>query len=126
MVEELRRVITQRLSETPGLVALVISDKDGVPILQASTEHTPAVDVCLRYQFLSSNAIISESSKKVELQDMKKSLMCYSDKQVLNIVQGQVILSIIAKADANTGLMENFAKIMSPMVEDVSKTVLLG
>ena len=37
MVEELRRVLVQRLTEMPDIVALVISDKDGVPILQAST-----------------------------------------------------------------------------------------
>ena len=124
MVEELRRVLTQRLAETPDVVALVISDKDGVPILQANTDNSPAVDVCLRYQFLSSNAIINDSSKKVKLQGMKKSLMCYNDKQILSVVQGQVILSLIGKPKANTGQMENLAKQLCPMVNDVSKAVL--
>ena len=124
MVEELRRVITQRLADIPGVVALVISDKDGVPILQANIDGSPAVDVCLRYQFLSSNAIVNDSSKKVKLHGMKKSLICYNDKQILSVSQGQVILSIIAQADANTGQMENFAKQMIPIVKDVSNVVL--
>ena len=124
MVDEIRRVLVQRLTEIPGIVALVISDKDGVPILQASTDNSPAVDVCLRYQFLSSNGIVNDSSKKVKLHGMKKSLVCYNDKQVLNVAQGQLILSIIGQADANTGQMENLAKQLHPIVKDVSKSVL--
>ena len=124
MVEELRRVLNQRLIELPGIVALVISDKDGVPILQVSTDNSPAVDVCLRYQFLSSNGIVDDSSKKVKLHGIKKSLVCYNDKQILSVAQGQLILSIIGQAEANTGQMENLAKQLHPVVKDVSKAVL--
>ena len=66
MVEELRRVLSQHIAEIPGILALVISDKDGVPILQANTDNAHTVDACLRYQFLSSHAIVKESSKKVQ------------------------------------------------------------
>ena len=124
MVEELRRVLVQRLTEMPDIVALVISDKDGVPILQASTDNSPAVDLCLRYQFLSTNAIISDSSKKVKLQGMKKSLISYNDKQILSFCQDQLTLSIIGHANSNTGQMENFAKQLFPVMKDVSRAVL--
>ena len=125
MVEELRTVVREKLAEhTPDIVAVVISDKDGVPILQASNDNSPGVDVCLRYHFLSSNAIINDCSKKVMLHGMKKSLTCYNDKQILSIVQGPVILSLIAKANANTGQMEHMAKYLLPMVKEVSKAVL--
>ena len=124
MVEELRRVLVQRLTEMPDIVALVISDKDGVPILQASTDNSPAVDLCLRYQFLSTNAIISDSSKKVKLQGMKKSLISYNDKQILSFCRDQLTLSIIGQATANTGQMENIAKQLFPVMKDVSRAVL--
>ena len=75
MVEELRKLVLEHLASGPGLVALVISDKDGVPILQASTDHSPNVEVCLRHQFLSSHSLINEASKKINFQEMKKSLM---------------------------------------------------
>ena len=35
MIEELRKLVETRLSEAPGLVAMVISDLEGVPVLQA-------------------------------------------------------------------------------------------
>ena len=124
MVEELRRVLIQRLAEMPDIVALVISDKDGVPILQASIDNSPAVDLCLRYQFLSTNAIISDSSKKVKLQGMKKSLISYNDKQILSFNKDNLTLSIIGQATANTGQMENLAKQLFPVVKDVSRVVL--
>ena len=124
MVEELRRVLIQRLAEMPDIVALVISDKDGVPILQASIDNSPAVDLCLRYQFLSTNAIISDSSKKVKLQGMKKSLISYNDKQILSFNKDNLTLSIIGQATANTGQMENLAKQLFPIVKDVSRAVL--
>ena len=124
MVEELRRVLSQHIAEIPGILALVISDKDGVPILQANTDNAHTVDACLRYQFLSSHAIVKESSKKVQLNGMKKSLVCYKDKQILSVMHGSLILSIIGKANANTGQMENLAKQMQPIVNDVSNAVL--
>ena len=124
MVEELRRVLSQHIAEIPGILALVISDKDGVPILQANIDNAHTVDACLRYQFLSSHAIVKESSKKVQLNGMKKALVCYKDKQILSVMHGSLILSIIGKANANTGQMENLAKQMQPIVNDVSNAVL--
>ena len=48
-MDELRRLLTLRLESVPGLLALVISDHDGVPILKASVEKSNVVEQCFRY-----------------------------------------------------------------------------
>ena len=51
-MEELRRLLTQRLEAVPGLLALVVSDRDGVPIIKASVDHNNVIDNCFRFETL--------------------------------------------------------------------------
>jgi len=47
-MDELRRLLTQRLDSIPGLLALVISDRDGVPVIKASIDHSNVIDQCFK------------------------------------------------------------------------------
>lgn len=48
-MDELRRLLTQRLDSVPGLLGLVISDRDGVPIIKASVEQSNVIEHCFRF-----------------------------------------------------------------------------
>jgi len=48
IMDELRRVLTQRLETVTGLLALVISDRDGVPIIKASSGRSEKIELCFR------------------------------------------------------------------------------
>ncbi len=47
-MDELRRVLIQRLETVSGLLALVVSDRDGVPIIEASSGRSEKIELCFR------------------------------------------------------------------------------
>jgi len=120
MIEELRKLMEIRLGESPGLVAVVISDLEGVPILQAQVEDSASADICLRFQFTSAQPAANDKCSSLGLEGHKKSLICYHDYMVLTVTQDTVALTLVATADANVAVMENFVKKLQPLVTDVA------
>ena len=119
------------MGEVPGMHGLVISDLDGVPVLQATcpaiastAAAAQATEACMRYQFNSAQSVVDEKVACLGLDKAKKSLAVYDDQQVLSVTQDRLRLTLIAGADANTGLLENFAKRLQPLVRDVSTAVV--
>ena len=47
-MDELRRLLTQRLDSIPGLLAVVVSDRDGVVIIKACIDQSNAIENCFR------------------------------------------------------------------------------
>jgi len=124
MIDELRKMVEERLTEVSGLHGLVITDKDGVPVLQVSAEGAPAsTESCMRYQFTSSKSAAEE--KYLNLNNLKRTLVHYQDLQILTVVHDQLLLSLIADAEASTGILENFAKRMEGLVSDIAKAVII-
>ena len=83
MVEELRRLVIRRASAVDGLLGVVISDKDGVPILKASVDQTAVVvDNCFRHQFLSISNTITEQAAKMVLGTTNHILAAFDQYQV--------------------------------------------
>jgi len=138
MIEELRKMVQDRLVEVSGLRGLVITDMDGVPVLQVSQETPPsggvgATEACQRFQFTSAHSIAEEKCGRLAMINCKRSLVHYQDQQVLTtVVNGstgsadRLVLSLIADAEANTGILENFAKRMQPLVSDIAKAVIVN
>lgn len=124
MIEELRKLMEIRLTESPGMVALVISDLEGVPILQAQTDNSTSAEICMRFQFTSTQIAANDKCSSLGLEGHKKSLICYHDHQVLTVSYETVVLTLVATADANVGVMENFAKKIQPLVSDVATTTI--
>jgi len=132
MIEELRKLVETRLSEAPGLVAMVISDLEGVPILQAQVAGgnnqggggEAVADICMRYQFTSAQAGANDKCGRLGLEGHKKSLVSYQDYQILTVSHHAVLLTVVASAKANAGIMDNFAKRMEPLVNDIATAVI--
>jgi len=134
MIEELRKLVETRLSESPGLVAMVVSDLEGVPILQAQAPNSqpqdnnktvlPPTDAMMRFQFTSSTSSANEKCARLGLEGHRRSLVSYQDYQVLSLTAGSLVLTVVAAAGANVGVMENFAKRMQPLVDDVATAVI--
>lgn len=125
MIEELRKLVEARLVDS-GLVAMVVSDLEGVPILQAQTDNTLSMDALVRFQFTSSQTAANEKCCRLGLEGHKRSLVSYQDYQVLSVTHDSVVLTVVAAAaaGANVGVMENFAKRMAPLVNDVATAVI--
>ncbi|XP_077861963.1 ragulator complex protein LAMTOR3-B-like [Saccoglossus kowalevskii] len=50
MAEELHKYLRRLLNKVSGLHAIVIADRDGVPVIKVATDHAP--DLALRPGFL--------------------------------------------------------------------------
>ncbi len=83
MVEELRRIVIQKAAAVDGLLGVVISDKEGIPILKAAVDQNAVVlDSCFRHQFLSISNTISEHAGKMCLGNTNHILSSFDHYQV--------------------------------------------
>nr|XP_032825057.1 ragulator complex protein LAMTOR3 isoform X2 [Petromyzon marinus] len=74
MAEDLKRYLYKQLVKVDGLHAIVISDRDGVPIIKVATENAP--ETALRPSFLGTFALATDQGSKLGL-SKNKSIVCY-------------------------------------------------
>ena len=101
-MEELRQHLSSHLTPESGLVGLVVSDSDGVPLVRASTAQCP--ESVTRPAFLAAFAGSSqEVGGKLGLGANTSLVAVYGQYQVIHHQHSQVILTMVAKSEANTG-----------------------
>lgn len=126
MVEELRRLVASRASGISGLMAVVISDRDGVPVIKAPVyDNSAVVDQCLRHQFLSIFNTMTEHVTKMGFGETQNVLASFDDYQVVHCDHSPLVLTMIAQEDALTGELLNFSQSMSPLIKDIAKAVVV-
>lgn len=121
-MEELRKHLSSYLSVVPGLLGIVLSDREGVLMLRANLPECP--EHSTKPAFLMSYAGSSqEQAGKLGL-GMNTSLVAvYASHQVLHFTHQSVIVTLIAASNANTGHLTSLVKSMQPFLTDISNTV---
>ncbi|KNC87352.1 hypothetical protein SARC_00542 [Sphaeroforma arctica JP610] len=90
------------LIRTPGLLAVVLTDRDGVILEQV---RTGLPDTALTPGMLSALSITSEQAGKLGCGRNKRAAALYSDFQVVHFNLLPLIVSLFATSDANTGVL---------------------
>jgi len=122
---EVRQLITEVAANTPGVVGVVISDKDGVPVLKSAIEAN-LLEGCFRHQFLSVFGTLSEHAHKMCLGQTSSIMATFDDYQVVHTYQEPLVLTIIASTDALTGQLMSLASSLKPLVSDIAKTIVIA
>lgn len=124
---ELRQLLTDLAVHTNGLIGIVLSDKDGVPVLKAPIENNSAVlDGCLRHQFLSICGTLSEHARKMCLGAPMSVTATFDDHQVIHCYHESLILTLVANDQACTGQLLSFADSIKPLLSDICKNLCLN
>ena len=114
-MEELRKHLSSHLTPESGLVGLILSDREGVPLLRSTKAECP--DTVTRPAFLAAFAGSSqEVGGKLGLGRNTSLVAVYGQYQVIHHQHHQVILTMVANSDANTGDDLSYAGISSSLI----------
>ncbi|XP_056674670.1 ragulator complex protein LAMTOR3-like [Monodelphis domestica] len=103
MMDDLKRFPYKKLPSVEGLHAIVVSDRDGVPVIQVANDNAP--ENALRPAFLSTFALATDQGSKLGL-SKNKSTICYCNAyQVVLFNRLPLVANFIASSSANTGLI---------------------
>lgn len=142
MADDLRRGLHQILQRTEGLYGIILTDRDGVTILKAHLEppshhHTSPgglsqqhmnggvfPESALRLNFLATFGTATEQASKLGMGRNDKIISIYQKYQVIQFNKLPVVVTLIAKKDANTGyLLTLMDDALSPLVNEIKKDV---
>uniref|UniRef100_A0A8C3JCY3 Late endosomal/lysosomal adaptor, MAPK and MTOR activator 3 n=2 Tax=Calidris TaxID=8918 RepID=A0A8C3JCY3_9CHAR len=109
------------LYSVEGLHAIVVSDRDGVPVIKVANDNAP--EHALRPGFLSTFALATDQGSKLGLSKNKSIICYYNTYQVVQFNRLPLVVSFIASSNANTGLIVSLEKELTPLFEELRQVV---
>ncbi|KAL0086036.1 mitogen-activated protein kinase [Phycomyces blakesleeanus] len=98
-----------------GLKAAIVTDRDGVMILQCISEDAPAK--VLEPAIPTTFAVANNQASKLGLQRNKCIVSMYDLFQVVQMDQNPLIITLVGDAAANTGLFMNLGQRIIEMTQ---------
>ncbi|CAJ1074200.1 ragulator complex protein LAMTOR3 [Xyrichtys novacula] len=119
-VESLKNILSVSFS-VEGLHAIVVTDRDGVPVIKVANENAPVH--ALRPGFLSTFALATDQGSKLGLSKNKSIICYYNTYQIVQFNRLPLVISFIASSSANTGLIMSLEKELAPLIEELRQVV---
>ncbi|XP_009883836.1 PREDICTED: ragulator complex protein LAMTOR3 [Charadrius vociferus] len=119
--KDLKRFLYKKLPSVEGLHAIVVSDRDGVPVIKVANDNAP--EHALRPGFLSTFALATDQGSKLGLSKNKSIICYYNTYQVVQFNRLPLVVSFIASSNANTGLIVSLEKELTPLFEELRQVV---
>uniref|UniRef100_A0A7N5P146 Ragulator complex protein LAMTOR3 n=1 Tax=Ailuropoda melanoleuca TaxID=9646 RepID=A0A7N5P146_AILME len=119
--QDLKRFLYKKLPSVEGLHAIVVSDRDGVPVIKVANDSAP--EHALRPGFLSTFALATDQGSKLGLSKNKSIICYYNTYQVVQFNRLPLVVSFIASSNANTGLIVSLEKELAPLFEELRQVV---
>lgn len=104
-----------------GLHSIIVTDRDGVPLLKVADEHAP--ELAMRSRFLSTYGMTSEQASKLGLGLNKSIVTVYGNYQVVCLTKPPLLVTLVANSNANTGMILSLEKEMEDCLQ-VLRTVV--
>ena len=121
MADDLEEVVRRLLPTVDGLEAILITDRDGVPVLKASTPSMP--EAASRPNFLATFPISSEQASKLGLGTNQNLVCMYDNYQVVQMNYLPLVVTLLAREDANTGLLLGLRASLNSCVQQLKQAV---
>ncbi|XP_070301378.1 ragulator complex protein LAMTOR3-like [Salvelinus sp. IW2-2015] len=129
MVDDLKRYLYKLLPSFEGLHAIIVTDRDGVPVIKVYLLHSPSVakdnapEYALRPGFLSTFALATDQGSKLRLSKNKSIICYYNTCQIGQFNRLPLVINFIASSSANTGLIIRLEKELVPLIEELRQVV---
>uniref|UniRef100_A0A8C9VTP1 Late endosomal/lysosomal adaptor, MAPK and MTOR activator 3 n=1 Tax=Scleropages formosus TaxID=113540 RepID=A0A8C9VTP1_SCLFO len=114
-------ILTVCFCSVEGLHAIVVTDRDGVPVIKVANDNAP--EYALRPAFLSTFALATDQGSKLGLSNNKSIICYYNTYQIVQFNRLPLVISFIASSSANTGLIISLEKDLAPLIEDLRQVV---
>ncbi|KAI8357049.1 Ragulator complex protein LAMTOR3 [Mortierella sp. GBAus27b] len=121
MAEELVVHFEKLLTRVDGLLSAVVTDRDGVVLLQANAPHAtlPFTESTLGCTF----ALASDQASKLGLKKNKSIVSSYGSYQLVQFNHGSLITTFVAKSEANTGLLLELGTELESVTEVIANAL---
>lgn len=101
MAEDARKILQDILLKVSGLYCIVITDRDGVPVIKVVGDNVP--EQALRPGFISTFGLAIDQGSKLGLGKTETLICSYSQYQVIQMNKLPLIISFIASDSCNVG-----------------------
>ncbi|XP_012285022.1 ragulator complex protein LAMTOR3-A [Orussus abietinus] len=122
MTVELNKFLYDLLNNIEGLHCILITDRDGVPVV--SVAHEKAPELAMRASFLSTFGMATDQGSKLGLGKNKTLICMYSSYQVVQINKLPLVLSFIATHSCNTGHILSLEEKIDPILSNLKNAVV--
>ncbi|WAQ95192.1 LTOR3-like protein [Mya arenaria] len=119
--EELKVYFTRLMKSVEGLMAIVITDRDGVPVFKVATDQAP--DQVLKHNFLGTFGLAASQASKLGMSSNKSIVCFYEHYQVVQINKSPLLLTFIASSETSTGLLLDMDNTFTDALDDLGRVV---
>lgn len=122
MADDIEEYLHRLVSTVDGLEGVIISDRDGVPVAKAFIS-SDIPEAATRPGFLATFSMATEQASKLGL-GANKSLVClYDNFQVVHLNFMPLVVTLLAKVDANTGVLLGMSTQLLDSVKQLKEAV---
>ncbi|XP_033744123.1 ragulator complex protein LAMTOR3-B-like isoform X1 [Pecten maximus] len=122
MAEEIKTYLSKLMKTVTGLYAILVTDRDGVPVVKVSSEQAP--ELALRQDFLCTFSAGTEQANKIGFKKNNAVVCMYQNYQVVQVNCHPLTVTYIAESDTNTGLLLSLKEDMKDILNDISSVVI--
>ncbi|XP_037665575.1 ragulator complex protein LAMTOR3-like [Choloepus didactylus] len=120
MADDLYQFLWKKLPSFEGPHAIVVSDRDGVPVTKLVNDNVPEYK---RTGFLTTFALATDQGSKLGLSKNKSIIWYCNSYQVIQFNHLPLVVSFIASSGANTELIVSLEKELAPLFEELRQVV---
>lgn len=121
MAEELRRYFYQIMKTVEGVHAIIVTDREGVPLLQVRDDTVQ--DYTVRANVLATSGTALEQGSKIGLGQTKTVTAMFSNHQLVCFNKLPLVVTILADRKANTGHILSLELQFSEIIDNLRQLV---
>ncbi|XP_071513913.1 ragulator complex protein LAMTOR3-A [Panulirus ornatus] len=121
MPEEMKKYLLDLMNCTEDVLGIVITDRDGVPILKVAAEEAP--ELAMRPTYISTFSMATDQAGKLGMGKNHKMVCVYGNYQVVHFNKLPMVATVIATSGANTGLLMDMDMEISALVSQLTDVV---
>ncbi|KAK2725912.1 ragulator complex protein LAMTOR3-like isoform X2 [Artemia franciscana] len=119
--EDVKRSLSSVLDSVEGLLGVVITDRDGVNLIKATTSSCP--ELALKLNFLATFGMATEQASKLGVGKNKLIITSYGNYQAVQFNRSPLLVTLIAESNSNTGQLLNLEGTLNPLIENLSAVI---
>lgn len=120
-VELFKKELSNLMQSIPGLLAVLIIDRDGVPLIEVHKDLVP--EVALQASALSMTVLAADQVAKLGFGECNTICCDYDSYQVVtfNKLPTSLVVTLIADSKANTGMLVSMGPDFDPVISELRK-----
>lgn len=120
-VELFKKELYQLMKSIPGLLAVLIIDRDGVPLLEVHKDSVP--EMAMQASALSMTVLAADQVAKLGFGKCNTICCDYESYQVVtfNKLPTSLVVTLIADSSANTGMLMSLVADFDPVLNELRK-----